>query len=308
MRMKCIAWLVFSCAVVSVVHGDVLRVFVGIGPQLESVRRIGGEQVEVESLVPAGASPETYSASPRKMSSLARADMYIGIGAPFERSLKEKIRQSFPELTVVDGTHGMTFRRMDEGGICGHGHHHGHGHGHSHGHGHGHAAGDDDPHVWLCIGNMQVHARNVAAALSAALPEHAGEFSRRLAAYLEELSALDQEMARMLAPYAGGEVVVFHPAFGYYLERYGLHQHAVELGGKEPGGRHLGALIRQARKAGTRSIYVQPQFNSKASEVLAREIGGSVLRLEPLPEAYSEGMRAICAQLLKGFASNIVQE
>ena len=268
-------------------------VFVSIGPQLESVRRIGGGEVDVHAMLPAGLSPETYSPNVRLMSALARADVYVTIGVPFEKSLIEKIRASFPNLKIVDGTAGMTFRRMEDG------HHHEHHH-------HGHDDDDDDdedmddPHVWLGIENMKCHARTVAAALAELLPdaEHAAVDGRAIA-YLRELDALANELKTKLAPLRGTEVVVYHPAFGYFLDDYGIRQAAVELEGKEPGGRYLGKVIRDARHDGVRAIFVQPQFNAKAAEVLSHEIGGKVLPFDPLPEDYSGGMRRLAEALLE---------
>lgn len=289
-----------------------LRVFVSIGPQVEAVQRIGGEQVIVEVLLPAGANPETFSPGPAAMAKLGRAQLFFCIGVPFETALVHKIKASFPQLEIVDGTAGMTYQRLEAAGH----HHGGHGHDghaceeheehhheaavHDGHHGHHHEPGGPDPHVWLSIPNMMVFAQQVHDELTARLPEQRTQLSARLAEYRGELSALDEEIARQLEPLKGREVIVFHPAFGYYLSHYGLRQKAVELEGKEVSGRHLGTLIREAREEGMRHIFVQPQFSTRTAEVIAHEIGGAVLPLDPLPSSYSEGMKALCRQLLTG--------
>ncbi len=117
-------------------------VFVSIGPQLESVRRIGGGTVDVHAMLPAGVSPETYSPNVRLMSALARADAYVTIGVPFEKALVTKIRASFPNLKIVDGTMSMTFRRMEGG------HHHHQDHDGDNRDG---DAGEDEQHVGLGV-------------------------------------------------------------------------------------------------------------------------------------------------------------
>ena len=271
-------------------------VFVSIGPQLESVRRIGGGEVDVHAMLPAGVSPETYSPNVRLMSALARADAYVTIGVPFEKSLIEKIRASFPNLKIVDGTLGMTFRRM-EGGHHHHHHHHDHD---DDDNDHDGEAGEDDPHVWLGIENMKSHARTVATVLAELLPEkeHVALEARAME-YLRELDALSAELKAKLARLHGTEAVVYHPAFGYFLDDHGIRQKAVELEGKEPGARYLGAVIREAKRDGIRVIFVQPQFNAKAAEVLSHEIGGKVLPFDPLPNDYSEGLRRLAEALLE---------
>ena len=275
-------------------------VFVSIGPQLESVRCIGGGAVDAHAMLPAGLNPETFSPDARQMSALARADAYVTIGVPFEKTLVAKIRASFPNLKMVDGRTGMVFRRMEGG----HHHHHESHHDHdddAHDHDHnGHEAGEDDPHVWLSIENMKCHARMVAAILAEVLPdtEHAA-IDARTAEYLRELDALSAELKAKLARLRGKEAVVYHPAFGYFLDDHGIRQKAVELEGKEPGARYLGTVIREAKREGIRVIFVQPQFNAKAAEVLSHEIGGKVLPFDPLPADYSDGLRRLAEALLE---------
>ena len=271
-------------------------VFVSIGPQLESVRRIGGGAVDAHAMLPAGLSPETYSPGVRQMAALARADAYVTIGVPFEKMVVAKIHANFPNLKIIDGKTGMALRRMEGG----HHHHHGGHHGDDDDHDHDHDHDEDDPHVWLSIENMKCHARTVAAVLAEVLPEseHAA-IDARAAEYLRELDALSAELKAKLSPLKGTEAVVYHPAFGYFLDDHGIRQKAVELEGKEPGARYLGSVIREARHDGIRAIFVQPQFNVKAAEVLSHEIDGKVLPFDPLPNDYSDGLRRLADALLE---------
>ena len=271
-------------------------VFVSIGPQLESVRRIGGGAVDAHAMLPAGLSPETYSPGVRQMAALARADAYVTIGVPFEKMVVAKIHANFPNLKIIDGKTGMAFRRMEGG----HHHHGGHHDDDDDDHVHDHNHDEDDPHVWLSIENMKCHARTVAAVLAEVLPEseHAA-IDARAAEYLRELDALSAELKAKLSPLKGTEAVVYHPAFGYFLDDHGIRQKAVELEGKEPGARYLGSVIREARHDGIRAIFVQPQFNVKAAEVLSHEIDGKVLPFDPLPNDYSDGLRRLADALLE---------
>ena len=313
-RLTLLASLLGAC----LLGAEPLRVFVSIVPQLECVRRLAGDWVEAEALVPPGASPETYAPGPRQMSALGRARLLVLIGAPFERSLVRKVRGAFPGVELLDATPGMAFRVMQADEASAHAHHHeeeddedddgdedGHGEeggGHEEeGHHvcHGHGEGDHDPHVWLSPLNMVVHARHVARALGRLLPSRAAAIGERLAAYCAELEALDAELRRSLAARPVRDVVVFHPAFGYLLERCGLRQRVIELGGREPTGRHLGTVIRWARRRRVDCIYVQPQFSVSSASVIAAEIGGKVMVLDPMPHPYLEGMRRLARQLLR---------
>ena len=280
--------LLFVCLLA---NGERLHVFVSIAPQLESVRSIGGELVTAEALVPPGASPETYVPQPRRIASLSKASFVLTIGVPFEKALLPKVRGAFPNLPVIDGRDGMEILPMEEGIEI-----HGSGHEHDHGHDHGH--GGMDPHVWLSIGNMRIHARTVARALSERLPEHRAEIEKRAADYIASLETLDDEIRRQLAPLKGRTAMVFHPAFGYFLRRYGIRQLAVELNGREPTGRYLSELLRVAKENRVHCIFVQPQFNGKTVHVVAKELDGAVVTLDPLPTEYTKGLRALSSQLL----------
>jgi zinc transport system substrate-binding protein len=79
---------------------------------------------------------------------------------------------------------------------------------------------------------------------------------------------------------------VYHPAFGYFADAYGLKQVPVEVEGKEPSARQLAAFIERAKAAGAKVIFVQPQFSTKSAEAVARSIGGAVVPMDPLATDY----------------------
>lgn len=279
--------------------GEPIGITVSIGPQVECVQRIGGDRVHVTCLVPPGISPETFSPGPRELGALARSAIYVTIGLPFEAALVPKVAATFPKVNIVDGRKGMHFRRMEGGD---HGHHHGHG---------GHECHEDeglDPHVWLSWENMVRHSEVVENALREVLPkdDHPG-LERRRMDYVLALQRVHEDLRQRLSPLRGRSAVVFHPAFGYFLDDYGLRQQAVEVEGKEPGGRHLAELIRKARADGVRVVFVQPQFNRKAAQVVASEIGGVVRVLDPLPAPYLDGLERLGATLLDAFQAKGVE-
>ena len=255
------------------------RLMVTIAPQLESVRAIAGEGAVVGCLVPPGASPESYSPTAKEMKRLSDTQLYFAIGAPIETALLPKIRGAFPGIRIVDATAGMSFREISEEG--GHAHHHS-----------GH-----DPHVWLSVGNMKVHAANVLQALKGAMPEKAAVYQANYEAYIQSLEVLDRELAAMLSPMAGSAILVFHPAFGYLLESYGIRQISVEADGKRPTPKHLANLSRLVKEQAISRLYVQPQSNEGDAASLASSLGLVIQRLDPLPSDYSPGMRRLAKAL-----------
>jgi len=266
---------------------------VTIPPQAYFARRVGGDHLRVEVLVGPGQSHHTYEPTPRQVAGLAQARLYFLIGLPLERALVERIAAGFGGLRMVDTTEGVP---LLDGGACGAA-------GHDHDHDHGERGGEKDPHVWLNPRLVKVLARHMAAALRDVDPSHAGEYQQNLTAFEKDLDAADRKVAGKLAPYRGREFFVFHPAFGYFADAYGLKQVAVEEEGKEPTGRRLAQLIERARAAGARSIFVQPQFPVAGASAVAQAVGGRVVTLDPLAEDYLANLEEMADRIAAGFGA-----
>jgi zinc transport system substrate-binding protein len=264
-----------------------IRAFAGIPPIQYAVDRIGGAHVETSVLVPPGQSPHSFDATPRQMVALAESRVYFAVGLPFERELLARIEGLDPDLTVVDTGRGVPRRTFEERG-----------HEEEHGDALEHPdTAPTDPHIWLSPRLFRVQARNVLLALSAIDPEHEDDYRENYEKLIIDLNALDAEIGQALAPVRGRAVYVFHPAFGYLTDAYGLTQVAVETGGSEPSARELAVLIRRAREDGVRVIFVQPQFATKSAEAVAREIGGAVVPIDPLAYDYLKNLRDMAGRI-----------
>lgn len=267
-----------------------VSVFVSISPQAYLVERIGGDRVAVEALVGPGREPHDYEPTPRQMARLTRARLFCRIGLPFETVILKKIATAFPELTVVDTRRNVPLRYFapdaHDGADRG-------------GHGHG-GAQTPDPHIWMSPRLMKIQAETIGAALVRVDPGGTDLYRRNLRTLTDDLDRLDRTLAARLAPWRGGRFYVFHPAFGYFGDAYGLTQVPVELEGKEPSARQLARLIRSAQRDGVRMIFVQPQFARKKAEAVARQIGGVCVPLDPLAADYLSNMERIASALEKG--------
>jgi len=268
-----------------------LRVFVSIPPQKYFVERIGGEHVDVHVLVGPGQSPHTFEPTARQVVELSEADVYFRVGVPFERQLADKIEAALADLTVVDTSEGIEFRSVQATSVESIEPDPGR-------HVHGPECDHDpdgalDAHTWLSPRLALVHARNIRDALSRLDRDHSEIYARNFEQLEADLREVDREIANALAPLAGRELFVFHPAFGYFAEAYGLKQVAIEMGGRQPTARHLDKLIARARQAGVRVVFVQPQFSKQGAEAVARAIGGAVIPLDPLAEDYVANLRHV---------------
>ena len=154
-------------------------------------------------------------------------------------------------------------------------------------------AGTPDPHVWLAPAPVKIQAGHILKALSEADPKNSLSYVAGYEAFLKELDTLDGEMKALFSGRKGENFMVFHPSWGYFAEAYGLEQVPVEVEGKEPKAAQLQSLIRRARKEGVKVVFVQPQFSVKSAEMIAREIGGQVVRVDPLAENWDANLREV---------------
>ncbi len=260
-----------------------LPVFVSILPQAGFVAEIGGPQVTVSVLVGPGHSPATYEPTPRQMAALSAARIFFCAGVPFERGLVPKVA-GLPTAPMIAGP--STVARTQ---------HHPDDHGHTDG---------LDPHTWLDPLQAMAMADTICDRLSLLLPGAAAEFTARRDRFKRRLQDLDSEISRILAPYAGDEFFVFHPAYGHFARRYGLVQVAVEAGGHEPGARQLVEIIDRAKAAGARVIVVQPQFSRRSAEAVAKASDAEILVLDPLAQDYEDNLRHIAAALASALGTN----
>ena len=266
-----------------------INVFVSIAPQRDFVEQVGGDRVAVQVMVGPGQSPELFEPTPRQMALLARADLYFSIGMPFEASWLPAVRRNNPALKIVPCC-------ADLAKLAGHGHG-----GHEHaGHGHGGHDSGMDPHVWTDPNNVIAIAGLIAQALAAHDAAHARDYRRAERAFSEQLRALDSLITARMAALKNRVLIVAHPSWGYFAERYGLSQRSIEQDGKEIQGRSLAELIEFARQRNIRAVFTQPQFNDRAARVIAAEIGATVYELDPLAGGYIENMRAVTDQIARG--------
>ncbi len=277
---------------VAVPPGAKLKVFVSILPEAYFVERVGGRHVEVSTLVGPGQSPHTFEPTPREIARLADARLFFRIGWPFEARLLEKAAAVNPALKVIDLREGIALRWMtaDEENA-----EHSASFSRDSQRSASHApAGPErvqtedeaDPHSWLNPRNASIMAATIARALEAADPAHAADYQANLRTFQADLAALDARLAATLAPLKGRQLFVYHPAFGYFADAYGLKQVPVEVEGKEPTARQLAALVDRARAAGARVIFVQPQFSPRNAEAVAKAIGGAVVPFDDLAKDY----------------------
>ncbi|OFW60146.1 MAG: hypothetical protein A2W01_11750 [Candidatus Solincola sediminis] len=258
-----------------------IKIATDIFPIADFCRNVGGDLVEVESMVPAGSNPHTYEITTRQMRYLSEADMLVVNGlelAPWVDDVFESVYN--PDLVeVVAGEAVPTNQLMAE-----------------------QEEGDSevyDPHVWLDPILAVYMIDSIRDGLAATDPKHESSYRRNAEDYITQLLDLDVLIADMIAQFSSKKFIAFHPSWTYFARRYGLDQVGVieEQPGKEPSAGWIAGLIDATRNEGVRAVFSEPQFSSRAAEAIAEEAGPGVAlkMLDPMGDPANPQMNSYMA-------------
>lgn len=255
-----------------------ILLFVTIPPQKEMAEAVGGEYVTVKTLVPPGADPHSYEPSPGTLEEISIADAYaiVGSGLEIENNWLDKITGLNPDLKVINCSSGVKFieseAEEDDSGET-------------------NTNGHADPHIWLSVSNGKIMTENLKRGLTEIKPELRAEFESGAEDYLSRLDALNSEISEILEEKRGEYVLVYHPAWRYFAEEYGLKTISIEKDGKEPTPAGIKSVIDQAEEYNIKTVLISPQFSIKSAEVIAEETGSRVMTVDPLKEEYIQNLR-----------------
>ncbi|MDR2968784.1 MAG: zinc ABC transporter substrate-binding protein [Tannerellaceae bacterium] len=248
---------------------------VTIEPQRYFAEKIGGDYFKINTVVPAGQSPETYDPAPQQMESIGKSLAYFQVGAiGFELTWIENIKKNNPGVAFFDLSEGMHL--IEETG-----HHH-----HAH-----------DPHIWSSIHGAKVIVKNMLDAFIALDEEHADHYRRNCEELMKEIDRTEEEILQLLKPVLSRAFIIYHPALTYFAEEYNLQQLSIETDGKEPTPAQLKELVDMARRHNAQVIFVQMEFDRKNAELIARETGCRLVTINPLAYDWSREMIHIAKAL-----------
>ncbi|AMA10063.1 metal ABC transporter solute-binding protein, Zn/Mn family [Picosynechococcus sp. PCC 73109] len=272
-----------------------LKITVSVLPQQYFVEKIGGDRVQVSTLVGPGIEAENYEPKPQQLKDLSEADAYIGIGIFFEEVWGDRLRSANREMTWLDTAEGI-----EKLPLADHHHHGDDGHSDSHDH-----EGELlDPHIWLSPQRVKQQAESIYQLLVQLDPDGETIYADNLNQFLVELDQLDQTIRERLAPLENRTFLVFHPAWGYFAADYDLEQISIEVEGQEPSAAELAQLVQTAKEKQIRTIFVQPQLNAQAAEAIAQEINAEVILLDDLAPNWSENMLAMTDKFVQASRPN----
>lgn len=245
-----------------------IDVVVSIAPQKVFVKKIGGDKVSVEVMVPTGASPHTYSPKSSQMKKITHAKIYFSIEVEFEEVWLKKFKNQNKDLMLCNTVENLKKDILSE-------HHH----------------DELDPHIWVDPIAVKTIAKNIYTALSQADSNNTAYYKSNLESYLKELDELNQTIESILKDVPKeATFMVFHPAWGYFARRYNLNQLSVEVEGKEPKMKELIKLMKRAKEESVHAIFTQPEFSDKSAQLIAKNLGINVIKTSPLAENWKENL------------------
>jgi zinc transport system substrate-binding protein len=271
-----------------------LDICVSILPQQTFVKKITKDLANIHLIVKPGNSPHSYEPKPSQMVDISKSDIYFTIGVEFEHAWMDRFKSQNRELKFISLDKGITKQAIqkhshhDEDNHKGHKDHDHHDHGH-HKHDKKHKKGLD-PHVWTSPANVKIIAKNIYNALVKIDPTNKKEYNKNYKEFLQEIDNTDKKIKSILSKKSNDTFMVFHPAWGYYAKQYGLHQLAIEAGGKSPKMKQLLKLIKEAKENNIKVIFTHPEFNDKSAKLIAKETGAKVIKLSPLNPKWSKNL------------------
>jgi len=227
------------------------------------VRVVGGESIELTTLMPLGTDPHSFDPSPRDAAAVADADVVFMNGVGLEAFLEPMLENAGGEAEVVTLAEGIELRQVEE----------------EQEEDAEHGQGDYDPHVWFDPNNVMVWVKQIEETLSRRDTANAQAYSDRAQAYLSELGELDGWIREQVegVPEANRSIVTDHDTFGYLAEHYGLRTVGTIVPGystlSEPSAQELADLESAIQDLGVRAIFVGKTVNPNLARRVEEDTG-----------------------------------
>jgi zinc/manganese transport system substrate-binding protein len=243
---------------------DRLNVIASFSILGDFVKNVGGDRVEVATLVGPNGNAHVYAPSPGDAKKVADAKLVFVNGLGFEGWLERLVKASGTKAPIVVATKGI--KPLERAGE----------HEHDHDHDHGRA----DPHAWQSVANAKIYVANIRDALIAADPAGKDAYGANAAAYLAKLDALERDVREVIAkiPADRRRVITSHSAFGYFQDAYGVNFTAPQgvSTEAEASAKDVAAIIAQIRKQKVAAVFLENVTDPRLVEQVARETGAKV--------------------------------
>jgi zinc/manganese transport system substrate-binding protein len=277
-----------------------LKVVASFSILADLVKNVGGERVEVTSLVGPNGNAHVYAPSPADAKKVADARIVFVNGLGFEGWLDRLVKASATTAPIIVASRGVKPRERTVA------------HAQDGDHDHGNA----DPHAWQSVANARIYVENIRDALIGIDPAGKAAYESQASAYIAKLNELDREVHDAMAkvPPDRRRVITSHNAFGYFQSAYGISFIAPQgvSTEAEASARDVAAIISEIRKQKASAVFLENVTDPRLIQQIARETGakvGGVLYSDALTDAggdaptYIDLMRHNLKQLANALTS-----
>ena len=247
---------------------------VSIAPYQFIVERVAGDALDVHTVVPQGANPHSYEPTARQVMGLSKGAIWFRIGEPFEEKIIPILHEKEPNFWIQDLREGIDLIPEVSGLACSHC-----------------AMEHLDRHIWMSPKLAAVQVEQIVKTLGERFPEKASLFQQNGAMLIEDLLELDSEIEAALKYVEKRQLLVSHPAFGYFCRDYNIEQISVEYEGKDPRPHHLDEVLQEAVEHSLDFTLALPQYNNKVAQIIAEKLRVPVKWIDPYSKNYFEMMR-----------------
>lgn len=278
-------------------NGEKLRVGVTINPLKDFAEAIGGDKVEVFSIIPDGSDAHSFDPKPKDLKDLLNTNIFIYNGLQMEEWIDSVLGTiEGQDVKVVEASQGI-----DTITIAEEEHNHeeeGNDHENEEANDHDHDHGGVDPHVWLSLGNAVIEAENIKNAFVEVDPENKDYYEANFEKLKSDFTSLYDEYKDKFKDVTNKNFVTGHAAFAYLCKDFGLTQNSIAdvFGEGELTAKNFEALINYCKENEVKTIFSESTASEKEAETLAKEVGAKVVKIYSLEtkednKSYLEGMK-----------------
>jgi len=235
-----------------------LKVAATIFPLTDIVKNIGGDKVDVQNILPAGASPHTFELTPWQVKSLQGVRLIFSIGYGLD-SWVLAVSDSLPDVKIVEASKGIDFIKGGE------------------------TDEPVNPHYWLSIENGKLIAAQAADYLSQLDPPNSAYYQSNAQTYIAQLDSAEKGIKKQLADLSSRDIIIFHDAWPYFAREYNLNVLASfePFPGKEPTPQYLKNISQQIKEYKVKALFAEPQLSLDVLQPFASDMGLKIYVIDP---------------------------
>lgn len=245
---------------------DDITISVTLAPFADFTKKIVRNRAKVFTLISDGENAHSFDPNPQTIKQLLNSDIYLRVGEVFtlENQIVNRIDKN--NTRIIDCSEGINIV-------------------------------DNDPHYWLSVKNAKLITNNILTSLIEKYPQHKNYFSNNKSRFVEKLDSMYKKIKSDLSKKSNKYLFVYHPAWKYFADEFGLVQISIEKDGKTPKAKDFKDVLNNARQMEINCIFFDPHFDDSAVLTIAKSLELNTESLNPIPSDYLANLTEILNKL-----------